>query len=59
MANMKADEGLVFKERKFTLLVKLGAFIMSNSRRRVNNFVFAIDGYEEERFITHKLVPFT
>ena len=43
---MKDDEGLKDEVKKAnTLLLQLAVFILSNSKRIMNNFIHAIDGF--------------
>ena len=43
---MKDDEGLQDEVKKVnTMPLHLGAFVLSNSKRNMNNFIHAIDGF--------------
>ena len=46
IAKMKDDEGLQDEVKKVnTMLLHLGAFVLSNSKRNMNNFIHAVDGF--------------
>ena len=43
---LKDDEGMQVEDKKVnTMPLHLGAFVLSNSKRSMNNFIHAIDGF--------------
>ena len=55
IVKMKDDEGLQDEIKKVnTLPLQLAVFILSNSKRIMNNFIHAIDGfYSNDVYYTH------
>ena len=46
IVKLKVDEGLQDEVKKvITMVLHLGAFVLSNSKRIMNNFIHAIDGF--------------
>ena len=59
IVKLKDDEGLEGEVKKFTTLpLQLALFILSNSRRFLNSFVHAIDGFIQTMFIIQILIHY-